>query len=141
MKEEKEKQLIKRRRAIRENSIIFIQFVLIFSSLLNKFKYIFKLFVVLNIDKKNYNEQIMKLDAALEIKNTYYCKNLQKGRSFITHEDTNSHEAYQILSRAFSNLEIEHLKDLVYIFFNDLRLSLYCKRYFITDALEDAENS
>ena len=44
-----------------------------------------------------------------------------------------------MLSKAFSHLENGHLKDLVYIFFNDLRVSLYCKRYFITDALEDSE--
>lgn len=84
--EEKEKEFLKKKIIVKKNSKVFVQFSELFNSLLTKFRYIFKLFIVMNVDKNNYHEQIFKLDHVLEGKYQNFCKS----KSNKLHEEINS---------------------------------------------------
>lgn len=47
---------------IRINSILFVQIIEVINSLLLKFRYIFKLFIMMNIDKRKLSDHLLKLD-------------------------------------------------------------------------------
>lgn len=44
------------------SSIMFIQVMEVVNSLLIKFRYIFKLFIMMNIDKRKLSDPLLKLD-------------------------------------------------------------------------------
>lgn len=48
--------------SIRINSILFVQIIEVINSLLLKFRYIFKLFIMMNIDKRKLSDHLLKLD-------------------------------------------------------------------------------
>ena len=82
--------MIKKKKNIHLNSKIFIQFTELLNSVLAKFRYVFKLFIVMNVDKKNYNEQITRLDSVLQGKDFQYNNKLSRGPKIqVLHEDTN----------------------------------------------------
>ena len=54
-----------------QNSAMFVQMMELINSLLVKFRYIFKIFIMLNIDKRKLSDHLLKLDEVLESKNVY----------------------------------------------------------------------
>ena len=57
--------------AIRKNSIVFIHTLEMVNTILIKFRHVFKIFIMMNIDKKKLNSQLLKLDEVLDVKNNW----------------------------------------------------------------------
>lgn len=57
--------------AIRKNSIVFIHTLEMVNTILIKFRNVFKIFIMMNIDKKKLNSQLLKLDEVLDVKNNW----------------------------------------------------------------------
>ena len=56
---------------IRKNSIVFIHTLEMVNTILIKFRHVFKIFIMMNIDKKKLNSQLLKLDEVLDVKNNW----------------------------------------------------------------------
>lgn len=56
---------------VRSNSLLFVQTLELVNTVLMRFRYIFKVFIMMNIDKKKLNSQLLKLDDVLDSKGSY----------------------------------------------------------------------